>query len=301
MGSVVKIGEVPANRKTWLGRNCPSRIDKTVPDAQIEAYFARIGHLGAKSATLQTLRALHALHPAAIAFENLDVLLKRPIALAPEAVAAKLVHGGRGGYCYEQNTLFLTVLRALGFAASAIGARGLWSVADARTPARPHMLLLVRLAEGRFLADVGYGRLTLNEPLRLEPDVEQPTTHGAYRLVCSNDEFQLQTLLAGTWRALYQLSLQEQTPAEWEVANRYTSTHPDSIFTKSLMAARSVGESRYALLDNRFRVYRGDGSIEQSTIATPEYLGSVLRNDFKINLPQGCEKVLTRAVGAPRK
>jgi DNA-binding transcriptional LysR family regulator len=115
----------------------------------------------------------------------------------------------------------------------------IWA-ADVLTPARPHMLLLVPLAEGRFLADVGYGRLTLNEPLRLEPDVEQPTTHCVYRLVCSSDEFQLQTLLGGTWRALYQLSLQEQTPAELEVASRYTSTHPDSIFTKSL-AFRSRG------------------------------------------------------------
>jgi N-hydroxyarylamine O-acetyltransferase len=161
------------------------------------------------------------------------------------------------------------------------------------------LLLLVRLAEGRFLADVGYGRLTLNEPLRLEPDVEQSTTHGVYRLFCRGDEFQLQTMLGGTWRALYQLSLREQTPAEREVANWYASTHPESIFTKSLMAARSVGESRYALLDNRFRVYRGDGSIEQSTIATPEHLGSVLRNNFNINLPQDCEKVLTRAAAAP--
>jgi N-hydroxyarylamine O-acetyltransferase len=300
MGSDAKIAGIPANTETRFGRNSPCRIDKIVSDAQLDSYFARIGYAGAKSATLQTLRELHALHPATIAFENLDVLLKRPIALAPEALAAELVHGGRGGYCYEQNTLFLTVLRTLGISASAIGARGLWNVADA-APVRLHMLLLVRLAEGQFLADVGYGRLTLTEPLRLEPDVVQSTTHGVYRLVCRGDEFQLQTMLGGTWRALYQLSLREQTPAEWEVANWYASTHPDSIFTKSLMAARSVGESRYALLDNRLRVYRGDGLIEQHRITTPEYLESTLRSEFKINVPQGCEAVLTRAVDAPTR
>jgi N-hydroxyarylamine O-acetyltransferase len=299
MGNNVITAGIPANPETGFSRNSPCRIDKMIQDAQLESYFARIGYSGTKSATLQTLKELHALHPAAIAFENLDVLLRRPIALAPEAVAAKLVDGGRGGYCYEQNTLFLTVLRALGISASAIGARGLWNVDDPLTPARPHMLLLVRLAEGRFLADVGYGRLTLNEPLRLEPDLEQSTTHGIYRLVCSGDEFQLQTLLGGKWRSLYQLSLLEQTPAELESDNWYTSTHPDSIFTKCLMAARSVSESRYALLDNRFRVYRSDGSIEQSTIATPDDLGSLLRNEFKIKLPQSCEEVLSRAVGVP--
>jgi len=297
MGNDAKIMGIPVNPEARFDRNSPCRIDNMVANAQLESYFARIGYSGAKSATLQTLRQLHALHPAAVAFENLDILLKRPIALAPEALAAKLVHGGRGGYCYEQNALFLTVLRGLGISASAIGAWGLWNLAD--PVPRPHMLLLVRLAEGRFLADVGYGRLTLNEPLRLEPDVEQSTTHGVYRLVCRGDEFQLQTMLGGTWRALYQLSLREQTPPEREVANWYASTHPDSIFTKSLMAARSIGENRYALLDNRFRVYRGDGSIEESTISTPEHLGSVLRNNFNINLPQGCEKVLARAAAAP--
>lgn len=92
-------------------------------DVQLGAYFARIGYAGARSASLQTLNDLHALHPAVIAFENLDVLLRRPIALAPESIAAKLVRGGRGGNCFEQNTLFLTVLRSLGFSASAIGAR----------------------------------------------------------------------------------------------------------------------------------------------------------------------------------
>ena len=138
MGSNVKIGGVPANAETRFGWNSPHQIDNTVQDARLESYFARIGHSGAKSATLQTLRELQALHPAAIAFETLDVLLKRPIAVAPEAVAAKLVHGGRGGYCYEQNTLFLTVLRALGISASAIGAWGLWNAADAHAPARPH-------------------------------------------------------------------------------------------------------------------------------------------------------------------
>jgi N-hydroxyarylamine O-acetyltransferase len=267
-------------------------------DTQLDAYFARIGYARAKSATLQTLRNLHALHPAAIAFENLDVLLKRPIALAPEAVAAKLVQGGRGGNCFEQNTLFLTVLRALGFSASAIGARGLWSASDSLTPPLPHMLLLVQLSEGRFLADVGYGRLTLNAPLRLEPDMEQSTTHGVYRLVRSGDDLRLQTMLGGTWRSLYQLSLQEQLPADLEQANWYASTHPHSIFTRSLMAALTVGESRYALLNNRLRVYHAEGLIDESTIAAPDTLASLLRDKFKINLPSGYEEVLTRVTGA---
>ena len=48
----------------------------------LAAYCARIGYSGPRSPTIETLRALHALHPAAIPFENIDVLLGRPIDLS---------------------------------------------------------------------------------------------------------------------------------------------------------------------------------------------------------------------------
>jgi N-hydroxyarylamine O-acetyltransferase len=292
----VKRAGIPLNRETRSGRNSQWRMARMIPDIALDSYFARIGYTGAQTATLETLTALHALHPATIAFENLDVLMKRPISLEPGAIAAKLVDEGRGGYCYEHNTLFLAVLRALGFSASSVAARVLWNFSGTRAPPRIHMLLCVGLPDGRYLADVGYGRLTLTQPLRLEPGVVQWTPHGDYRLVASGDEFMLEAKLAGTWKALYQLSLQDQTPADWEVANWYTATHPDSTFTQIVTAARAADECRYALRDNRLRIYRLDGAIEQRLIETPHDLGLVLRYDFKINLPQGCESVLAQAV-----
>ena len=81
----------------------------------LASYFSRIGHEGPGEATLDTLRELHGLHPRAIVFENIDVLLKQPIRLDPEALFAKLVTGARGGYCYEHNTLFKSALEAMGF------------------------------------------------------------------------------------------------------------------------------------------------------------------------------------------
>jgi N-hydroxyarylamine O-acetyltransferase len=266
-------------------------------DALLLSYFDRIGYAGADAPTLDTLAALHALHPAAIAFENLDPLMGRPISLAPGAVAAKLLAAGRGGYCYEHNTLFLAVLRALGMSARSVAARVMWNLPPGRTMPRIHMLLRVRLPEGEYLADVGFGRLTLNAPLRLVPDVEQPTSHGLYRLLPRGDEFAMQALLDGTWRELYQFTLAEELPVDWEVANWYTATHPDSIFTKSLMVTRSERDTRYALLDDRFRIYRPGGLVEQRMMATPEELAALLQNEFAIRLPQGCEKVLARFVG----
>ncbi len=81
----------------------------------LAAYFQRIGYRGRFHPDLALLSALTQAHTQSIPFENLDVLLGLPISLEPEALFQKLVVDRRGGYCFEQNGLFLEVLRELGF------------------------------------------------------------------------------------------------------------------------------------------------------------------------------------------
>jgi len=118
----------------------------------VSAYFKRIAYQGSHAPTLETLRALHALHAAAIAFENLDPLLKRRIHLDAGSLERKLVTEKRGGYCFEQNGLFAAALRSLGFDVTGLAAH----VYIKQTPGRirrSHMLLLIELPEGRYIAD----------------------------------------------------------------------------------------------------------------------------------------------------
>ena len=93
-------------------------------ESDIDGYCARIGYSGPREPTLAVLRAIVAGHTAAIPFENLDVLAKRPIRLALPALREKLVHHLRGGYCYEHNLLLLDVLLALGSRAWQRGCSG---------------------------------------------------------------------------------------------------------------------------------------------------------------------------------
>src|SRR5258706_15142470 len=90
----------------------------------LDAYLSRIGHRGVHEPTLATLQALHLAHATHIPFENLDILLGRPIRIDLASLQAKLVFGGRGGYCFEQNTLFAAVLQELGFDVTLLAARG---------------------------------------------------------------------------------------------------------------------------------------------------------------------------------
>ncbi len=105
----------------------------------LDAYFARIGYAGPRIATRATLDRIHALHAAAIPFENLDPLLGRPVPLELDALQRKLVRSRRGGYCFEQNTLFKAVLEELGFSVTSLAARVLWMTPPGGAPnARAH-------------------------------------------------------------------------------------------------------------------------------------------------------------------
>jgi N-hydroxyarylamine O-acetyltransferase len=256
------------------------------PKLNVDAYLARIGYSGLRTATLATLQELHALHPAAIPFENLDALLRRPVGLDVGSLATKLIQGRRGGYCYEQNTLFQAALQALGFSVGSLAARVQWGRPEGALSPRIHMLLRVHLPEGDFIADVGFGRLTLTAPVRLEADTAQPTPHGLYRLIRVRDELRLETKLSQGWAAVYQIALQEQTSADWEVAHWYNSTHPESRFTTALMVARPVGDRRLGLLNNVLSTHHQDGTSEQTVIDTPQALEATLRGDFDLNLPE---------------
>ncbi len=81
----------------------------------LNAYFQRIGYSGERTPTLKTLQSIHQHHAEAIAFENLNPFLKQPVPLDLKSLQQKLLHEGRGGYCFEQNLLLGSVLRAFGF------------------------------------------------------------------------------------------------------------------------------------------------------------------------------------------
>jgi N-hydroxyarylamine O-acetyltransferase len=149
----------------------------------LEAYLARIGYTGSRAPTLDTLHALTAAHAQSIPFENLDVLLGLGIELEPERAFDKLVRRRRGGYCFEQNTLFLRVLQTLGFEARALSARVRIDRPRGETPPRTHVFLRVEVGGRTWLTDVGVGGLSLTAAIRLDTGAEQATPHEPRRIV----------------------------------------------------------------------------------------------------------------------
>ena len=249
--------------------------------ADLDAYFLRIGHGGARTPTLETLAAIHRLHPAAIPFENLDPLLGRAVRLDLASLEAKLVHGRRGGYCFEQNGLLLQVLTGLGYSVTPLAARVRWMLADDAPPtALSHMLLRVDLAEGPFLVDAGFGGQSLTAPLRMQAGPEQPTPHGVYRLAEADGGVDLQFRLSDRWATLYRFTQEPRVVMDYEVSNWFTSTHPASRFVNNLIAARVEGERRLSLFNAELTVFEADGAAERRVLDGPDEAHAVLTRRF---------------------
>jgi len=255
----------------------------------LDAYLARIGYAGPRTATLDTLQAVHALHPAAIPFENLNPLLGWPVSLEVHSLQAKLVAGGRGGWCFEHNTLLRYGLEALGFSVTSLAARVLWN-ASSGSPLGPrsHMLLLVDVGGLIYLADVGFGGNVLTAPLRLQPHITQPTPNEPHRLLPLENGFVLEASWGGQWKPLYRFTLEPQFPADYEVSNWYLCHHPGSLFRQVLMTARVTADGRYALRNNTLSIHRKN-KTEKRILADAAALRSSLENDFALQLPESPE------------
>ncbi len=268
----------------------------------VDSYFERIGYSGPRAATLETLRTLQRLHPLAIPFENLDTLAGIPVRLDLPSLERKLVHGRRGGYCFEQNLLFNHVLRALGFETAALAARVVWERLPGEERARTHMLVLVALGERRYVCDVGFGGLTPTAPIELTPGVEQPTPHETFRVLGVESELAIEARVRGEWKRLYRFDLQEQQQVDIELLNHYVMSHAESPMLGRLLAARVAADRRFGLGNGILNVHHLHGVSEQRHIGSVAELRSLLGSTFGIDVPADPEvdAALARVLDAPQ-
>ncbi|MDR1206566.1 MAG: arylamine N-acetyltransferase [Peptococcaceae bacterium] len=247
---------------------------------ELDRYFERVGYKGGAAPTLETLTALHTAHVFAIPFENLDVFYGKPISLEPEALCRKLVDGGRGGYCFEMNGLFSLVLRELGFHVTDLLAR---RVDGGIRRAKTHQVLMIEIDGARYLADVGYGNNGIAAPLRLAPGEEQAQMADAY-LITEDPQFGyvLHRREDGAFAPMYAFTAEECYPADFEVANYYVSTHPQSFFRAGRFCTKPTPSGRITLTEDSLKI-RENGAATQRPVSEGEF-GSLLNRHFGLSL-----------------
>jgi N-hydroxyarylamine O-acetyltransferase len=252
-------------------------------DAQLGTYLARIG-ADRPLAGLPGLIALQRAHRHAVTFENLDIALGRGIRLEPDWLFEEVVAGGRGGYCFEQNALFLGMLRALGFEARPLLGRVWLSAAVGEVPPRTHTLNLVHVDGADYIADVGFGG-SFVPPMPLVSDEVAITPDGVrHRLVrVPAHGWMLQRDGGGGWERQYSFTTETAWPADLEAANHWTASRPGTRFTTMRVVSRAFPDGMAALSERTLTVRRA-GEEEKQPIEDPETYRMVLRELFDLTL-----------------
>ena len=257
---------------------------------RLHDYLRRVGVEAAGAADIGTLRRLHTAHREAFLFENLTIQAGGAISVAVEDIERKFLDEGRGGYCFEHNTLFSAVLSDCGFTFTALLGR------VRRGPperwCRTHMVLRVVVGGEPWLADVGFGGLGLLEPIPLREgstsqqvglDYELRREGPVWVLSCRGAE--PPTAAGATSTDLYEFSEDPQTPGDVEVANHYTATHPHSMFRRNLIIQQTTRTARTILRHNTFTRYV-DGRIEEETVDSTR-ARAIAHEVFGVAVPEG--------------
>ncbi|MCF8480899.1 MAG: arylamine N-acetyltransferase [Rhodospirillum sp.] len=263
-------------------------------------YLDRIGLTETPPPTLEGLARLHWAQMTTLPFENIDPLIGRLPSLTDEDLEAKLITGGRGGYCVELNGLLARALPLLGFQSRPVLARVRLGAAQGGW--RSHYAHLVSQDGQDWIIDTAFGRDTYQAPLNLADPEEQALGDGFFRQ--RPDHETGETVIErkkpdGSWFALYGFDRIPVAPPDIDAVN-ILSTHPAArMFPHHLMVAIAVPGGRLTLLD-RTHKRLVNGLEEVREITSRDDMGAVLTGPFRLTLDDALvAQVWERVLAAP--
>lgn len=248
---------------------------------RLQAYLDRIGFEGAPHADLETLRRLHRGHLEHIPYENLDVVLGRPVDLDIERTFDKLVTRRRGGWCYEMNGLLAWALEETGFDVTRLaGAVRRAELGDAFIG--NHLVLLIQL-DRAFVADVGFGDGLL-EPV---PLAEGPIEQMGF-------VSKLEQIEDGWWRfhnhqyggaPSFDFRAEPANPSVLAERCVFLQTSPQSPFTQNVVLQRRYRD-RVEVMRNAIRLTVFPDRVERHLLGDAETFLAEIRDVFGIDEPE---------------
>jgi N-hydroxyarylamine O-acetyltransferase len=248
-------------------------------------YLERIEFRGRPETTTRTLRSLQHLHLLHVPFENLDIHLGVPIVLDIDRFYQKIVINRRGGFCYELNGLFYSLLVALGFDARMISGRVYDSSNGTYGSDFDHMAALVEIDGDKWIADVGFGDFSMH-PLRFVVNTPLMDSTGQFQIE-EHDEGHFRISRYSEMQRVYVpeyvFSTQERHLNDFGEACRYQQTSPASHFTKKMMCSIATPTGRITLTNDTL-IITERGNRTEEPIKDRREFDLTLKRYFSISL-----------------
>ena len=244
-------------------------------------YLKRINTSFADNVSIDFLKQIHRAHLEEIPFENLDITFGESIVLSPEKIYRKIVREHRGGFCYELNSCFDSLLTSLGFNTKKISAK-VYNGGN-YGPEFDHLCLIVDIEGTSYLVDVGFGDLfqtplPINGVVSIEDYSSYKVSQSgcSYILLKSSDE--------KTWIPQYKFTLQEREICEFSDMCNYHQTSVDSSFTSKTVCTRLTKSGGRITLSNNKKIETKGNTRHESVIPCLDSYTKLLKSDFGINL-----------------
>ncbi len=217
-----------------------------------------------------------------IPFEALDVQVGKDISLDIDRIFKKVITDRRGGFCYELNFLFHSLLSSLGFDSTMVSSKifegGKYG------PEFDHMSILVRL-DLLYLADVGFGDLFL-EPLVLEDGGIQEDQFKNYKFQnLSSTQILLHESLKNRteFKEVYIIDTTPRRIEEFLQECKYKQYSPDSHFVQNTICTIATEYGRKTIKNDLFKV-RNLGVSTKYKIIDDADRQRILKREFGIVL-----------------
>ncbi|KAK2886409.1 arylamine N-acetyltransferase, pineal gland isozyme NAT-10-like [Channa argus] len=268
----------------------------TAAEMHVQEYLSRIGFSCPAVPSLDVLRSVHTCHLMSVPFEDLTIHSGGQVQLQLPLLYDKIVNHRRGGFCYENNSLFSWLLTKLGFQVTLLSAQVKNAFTGRYGPPFDHLILMVNLEGQRWLCDVGFGVPGFSVPLSLETSAPQEQGHRVYRIRRDGGmhflEWQKEENrgVEGDWTEIYKFTLESRRLEDFKEMCQYHQSSPSSIFfCKSLCTVLKPGGRLtfigHKLITTTFPTLETEGVLETTTRELKnEEIPGILADKFGIVL-----------------
>jgi len=232
------------------------KYEEQLRQEQVSAYLARLEVTVPIRNDLQSLNTLLFAQLTHIPFDSLDVWGAGACpSLVLEDIYEKIVKKGRGGYCFELNTLFRSLLNALGF--DAYQAAAIITKPDGASTPPAHNVILCPLNGKTYFLDVGYGGPVPYQALELTEGQQ-----GDFYLKSEGENtYSVHRITETEQRCLIRFRNVAVAVSELIPLNFYISQMPDSHFRHMIhLNRRNPDGSIYSLDGKEFKIYTREGT-----------------------------------------
>ena len=248
-------------------------------------YLERIGIKSIDAPDKETLDNLVLCHQRTVPFENLDIYdaddADIDISLSIPALYDKIVLRRRGGYCFELNAAFMSLLKSLGYDCYALAVRVVWNFQDVMPIS--HRATVVTIDGIRYFCDVGFGGPSPQGALYLDVDGFQESGTNTFKIEKVKSGTVIHRMVNGQKERLLLFSEEPCDPVDFLALNEYQSRSRDSMFRKGRLL-NLVTENGNKTLTGSVLTINESGNKAETTLSGEQELKAAMNEHFGLSV-----------------